>query len=119
MLVVEAVLNRNACCLFLFKNTQKTGCLILHYREGSFSCGDSTCYIVRPFNFLAKLLTRSKRRDDKTVRLHEVRGYSIFPHTSKILFLPKSSPCTRILIFLKTEIFSLFTYLKNMSPEVV
>ena len=41
---------------------------------------------------LAKLLTGSERRDDKAVRLHEVRGYSIFPHTSKILFLPKSRP---------------------------
>ena len=68
----------------------------------------------------AKLLTGSERRDIyKAVRLHEVRGYGIFPHTSKILFLPKSRPCTRILIFLKTEIFSLFKYLKNMSPEVV
>lgn len=116
MLVVEGVIC-NACCFFLFKNTQKIGCLILHYREGSFSCG--TCYIVRPFNLLAKLLTGSKRRDDKAVRLHEVRGYGIFPHTTKILFLPKPRPCTRILIFLKTEIFSLFKYLKNMSPEVV
>ena len=41
---------------------------------------------------LAKLLTGSERRDDKAVRLHEVRGYGIFPHTSKILFLPKSRP---------------------------
>ena len=71
------------------------------------------------FQFSAKLLTGSKRRYDKAVRLHEVRGYGIFPHTSKILFLPKSRPCTRILIFLKTEIFSLFKYLKNTSPEGV
>ena len=35
---------------------------------------------------LAKLLTGSERRDDKAVRLHEVTGYGIFPHTSKILF---------------------------------
>ena len=35
---------------------------------------------------LAKLLTASERRDDKAVRLHEVRGYGIFPHTSKIFF---------------------------------
>ena len=41
---------------------------------------------------LAKLLTGSERRDDKALRLHEVRGYGIFPHTSKILFLPKSRP---------------------------
>ena len=42
---------------------------------------------------LAKLLTGSERRDIyKAVWLHEVRGYGIFPHTSKILFLPKSCP---------------------------
>ena len=34
---------------------------------------------------LAKLLTGSERRDDKAVRLHEVTGYGIFPHTSKRL----------------------------------
>ena len=39
----------------LFQNTQKNGCLILYYREGSFSCGGSTCYSE---NFiLAKMLT--------------------------------------------------------------
>ena len=57
---------------------------------------------------LAKPLTGSERRDDKAVRLHKVRGYGTFPHTSKILFLPKSRPCTRILIFLKTENFFLY-----------
>ena len=69
----------------LFQNTQKNGCLILYYREGSFSCGGSTCYSE---NFLlAKMLTGSERRDDKAVRLHEVTGYGIFPHTSKRLVL--------------------------------
>ena len=34
---------------------------------------------------LAKMLTGSERRDDKAVRLHEVTGYGIFPHTSKRL----------------------------------
>ena len=34
---------------------------------------------------LAKLLPGSERRDDKAVRLHEVTGYGIFPHTSKRL----------------------------------
>ena len=34
---------------------------------------------------LAKLLTGSERRDDKAVRLHQVTGYGIFPHTSKRL----------------------------------
>ena len=90
MLVVEGIIC-NACCFFLFKSTQKMGCLILHYREESFSCGGSTCYIVITSS-LAKLLTGSKRRDDKAGRLHEVSGYDTFPHTSKILFLPRSRP---------------------------
>ena len=34
---------------------------------------------------LAKLLTGSERRDDKALRLREVTGYGIFPHTSKRL----------------------------------
>ena len=108
MLVLEGVIC-NACCFFLFKNTQKLGGKFQLWRQHELYSETS----------LAKLLTGSKRRDGKAVRQHEVRGYGIFPHTSKILFLPKSRPCTRILIFLKTEIFSLFKYLKNMSPEVV
>ena len=43
MLVVEGVIY-NACCFFLFQYTQKIRCLILHYRDGSFRCGGSTCY---------------------------------------------------------------------------
>ena len=42
------------------------------------------CAIVKTSS-LAKLLTGSERRDDKAVRLHEVTGYGIFPHTSKRL----------------------------------
>ena len=42
---------------------------------------------------LAELLTGSKKkRDNKFGKLHEVRGYGTFPHTSKILFLPRSRP---------------------------
>ena len=32
---------------------------------------------------LAKMLTGSERRDDRGVRLHEVRGYGTFPHASE------------------------------------
>ena len=90
MRVVEGVIC-NASCFFLFQNAQKIGCLIsircfiLHYREGSFSCGGVARAIVKTSS-LAKLLTGSKRRGDKTVQLHaRQRVYGIFPHTSKSL----------------------------------
>ena len=62
MRVVEGVIC-NASCFFLFQTAQKIGCLISHYREGSFSCGGVARAIVKTSS-LAKLLTGSKRRDD-------------------------------------------------------
>ena len=61
----------------------KIGCLILHYREGSFSCRVARARVKT--SSLAEMLTGSEKRDDRGVRLHEVTRYGIFPYTSKRL----------------------------------
>ena len=112
MLVVEGIIC-NACCFFLFKSTQKMGCLILHYREGSFSCGGSTCYIVITSS-LAKLLTGSKRRDDKAGRLHEVRGYVHFLIPARFYFY-QGLVHTYPNIFENGDFFSIYIFKKHES----
>ena len=67
---------------------------------------------------LAKLLTGSERRDIRPFGYMRSEGMVyISSYQQDFIFTKVSS--TRILIFLKTEIFPLLKYLKNMSPEVV
>ena len=82
----------------LFQNTQKNGCLILYYREGSFSCGGSTCYSE---NFLlAKMLTGIEVKEEM------IKPFGYMRSQGMVYFLIRArDSSTRTPLFLKTEIF--------------